>query len=416
MTKIAILGSGGREHALAWKLGLDLGRDNIFVIPGNGGTPNNRALNPLDFKGVKTFCESENIQWLVVGPEDPLAQGIYDYFEGSAVKVFGPSKAAAQLEASKIYSKQFMKKYGVTTAKSLYSTEAEDPISFINKLNGGVVVKYDGLAAGKGVTVCTSAKEARDAIAALRKKYGEDSPFLLEERLTGREMSIIGITDGKTIRLLLPSQDHKQAQEGDKGPNTGGMGAYCPVPWYTPVMAEAVQKTVIEPTMQGIRTEGFDYKGIIYFGIMMTDNGPKVLEYNVRLGDPETEVILPALKSSLADLIEGALTGTLDSVHPEFYEDTLVDVVLASGGYPGKYEKGYEITGTDALATETLLFHAGTKREGETLVTNGGRVLNVVTRGRDLKEAIEKVYPETEKIHFRDKYLRRDIGQREGNL
>jgi phosphoribosylamine---glycine ligase len=416
MTKIAILGSGGREHALAWKLGLDIGEENIYVIPGNGGTPNNRTLDPMDFKAVSVFCESEGINWLVVGPEDPLAQGIYDYFKGSSVKVFGPSKAAAQLEASKIYSKQFMKKCGVATARCFYSTEDEEPESFIRSLKGQVVVKYDGLAAGKGVTVCDSETDALEAIADLKEKYGKDAPYLLEERLIGREMSIIGITDGKTIRLLLPSQDHKQAYEGDRGPNTGGMGAYCPVPWYTSKMAEQVRKRVIEPTMRGIRKEGFEYKGVIYFGIMMTEDGPKVLEYNVRFGDPETEVILPALKSSLADLIEGALTDTLDFVHPEFYKDTFIDVVLASGGYPGKYEKGYEITGTDELAQETLLFHAGTKREGDKLVTNGGRVLNMVIRGKDLKDAIKKVYPETEKIHFRDKYLRRDIGQREGNV
>lgn len=416
MTKIAILGSGGREHALAWKLALDVGKENIYVIPGNGGTPNNRHIDLLDFNAVKAFCESEEIDWLVVGPEDPLAQGIYDYFKGSSVKVFGPSKTATQLEASKIYSKQFMKKYGVATARCLYSTEDEYPESFIQSLKGQVVVKYDGLAAGKGVTVCDSETDAIEAIAALKKKYGKDAPYLLEERLNGREMSIIGITDGKTIRLLLPSQDHKQALEGDKGPNTGGMGAYCPVPWYTAAMAEAVQKKIIEPTMEGIRKEGFDYKGVIYFGIMMTEDGPKVLEYNVRFGDPETEVILPALKSSLAGLIEGALTGCLEAVHPEFSEETFIDVVLASGGYPGSYQKGYEITGIDNLSSETLLFHAGTKRERNKLVTSGGRVLNVVARGSDLEEAIEKVYPETEKIHFRDKYLRRDIGCRERNL
>ncbi|BFN37608.1 phosphoribosylamine--glycine ligase [Fidelibacter multiformis] len=416
MTKIAILGSGGREHALAWKLGLDMGEENIFVIPGNGGTPNNHPLDPMDFKALKSFCESKGINWLVVGPEDPLAQGICDTFAGSAVKVFGPSKAAAQLEASKIYSKRFMKKYGVATARCLYSSEAGDPQDFIRSLNGQVVVKYDGLAAGKGVTVCESEPEALEAISDLKTKYGKDVPFLLEERLRGREMSVIGITDGKTIRLLLPSQDHKQAYEGDKGPNTGGMGAYCPVPWYTPAMAKAVQNHVIEPTMKGIREEGFGYRGVIYFGIMMTEEGPKVLEYNVRFGDPETEVILPALKSSLAELIEGALSGNLDSVHPQFYPETFLDVVLASGGYPGSYQKGYEITGVEGLTAGTLLFHAGTRQEKGKLLTNGGRVLNVVVRGKNLEEAIRKVYPETDKIHFQDKYLRRDIGRREGNL
>ncbi|RKY49304.1 MAG: phosphoribosylamine--glycine ligase, partial [Candidatus Neomarinimicrobiota bacterium] len=335
MTKIAILGSGGREHALAWKLGLDVGEENIFVIPGNGGTPNNRLLDPMDFRALKTFCESERIDWLVVGPEDPLAQGIHDVFQGSFTRVFGPSGAAAQLEASKIYSKQFMKKYGVATARCLYASAERETQDFIRSLKGQVVVKYDGLAAGKGVTVCNSESDALEAIAALKKKYGKNATYLLEERLNGREMSVIGMTDGQTIRLFLSSQDHKQAFEGDKGPNTGGMGAYCPVPWYTPAMAEAVRKNIIEPTMQGIREEGFEYRGVIYFGIMMTPEGPKVLEYNVRFGDPETEVILPALKSSLAELIDGALSGRLDTVHPQFYRDTFIDVVLASGGYPG---------------------------------------------------------------------------------
>jgi len=414
--KVAILGSGGREHALAWKLEQDVGKENIFLIPGNGGTGHNVSLNPMDFQSVKNYCEDQNIDRLIVGPEDPLAHGIYDYFEGSPVKVFGPSRKAAQLEASKIFSKNFMKKHGVATARCYFSSEPGKPDNFIQALNGQVVVKYDGLAAGKGVMVCSSEKEAKEAISEIRKKYGNNAPYLLEERLTGREMSLIGITDGQTIKLLLPSQDHKQAFEGDKGPNTGGMGAYCPVPWYNESMADTVYQEIIEPTIRGFREEKFIYHGVVYFGIMMTDQGPKVLEYNVRFGDPETEVILPALKSSLTDLIEASLNGTLDSVIAQFHTDTFVDVVLASGGYPGSYKKGFEITGAENLSPETLLFHAGTIREGTRLLTNGGRVLNVVSRGMDLKEAIGKVYPETEKIHFMEKYLRRDIGQREGNL
>jgi len=414
--KIAILGSGGREHALAWKLEQDVGNENIFVIPGNGGTRNNVSLNPMDFQSVKNFCEDLNIDWLIVGPEDPLAHGIYDFFEGSPVKVFGPSRKAAQLEASKIFSKNFMKKHGVATSRCYFSSDPGKPEDFIQALQGQVVVKYDGLAAGKGVTVCSSEKEAIAAISEIREKYGYNASYLLEERLIGREMSIIGITDGRTIKLLLPSQDHKQAFEGDKGPNTGGMGAYCPVPWYTEKMADSVRKEVIEPTIRGFQEEKFIYYGVVYFGIMITDQGPRVLEYNVRFGDPETEVILPSLKSSLADLIEASFNGTLESVSPQFHPDTFIDVVLASGGYPGSYKKGFEITGIENLSPETLLLHAGTIRDENRLLTHGGRVLNVISRGKDLKEAIDKVYPETKKIDFEEKYLRRDIGQREGNL
>lgn len=414
--KIAILGSGGREHALAWKLARDVGKENIFMIPGNGGTRNNAMLNPMDFQSVKAFCEDRQIHWLIVGPEDPLAHGIYDFFEGSPVKVFGPSQHAAQLEASKIFSKNFMKKYGVATAQCHFSSDPGKPEDFIQSLKGQVVVKYDGLAAGKGVIVCSSEKEALSAITEIRKKYGNNALWLLEEKLIGREMSLIGITDGRTIKLLLPSQDHKQAFEGDKGPNTGGMGAYCPVPWYTESMAVTVYQKIIEPTIRGFREEKFMYHGVVYFGIMMTDQGPRVLEYNVRFGDPETEVILPALQSSLADLIDASFNGTLESVTPQFHRDTFIDVVLASGGYPEAYNKGYEITGIESLSNETLLFHAGTKMDGNKLITNGGRVLNVVSRGKNLKESIEKVYPETDKIRFEGKYLRRDIGQREGNL
>ncbi|MDD3806851.1 MAG: phosphoribosylamine--glycine ligase [Candidatus Marinimicrobia bacterium] len=414
MTKIVILGSGGREHTLAWKLGKEVGEENIYMLPGNGGTWNNYPINPLNFKAVKSFCEDKNIQWLIVGPEDPLAQGIYDYFYDSSTQVLGPSKQAARLEASKIWSKHFMITYGVATGRAVFSTDGNSLDAFIHELDGKVVVKYDGLAAGKGVKVCESSLEAWEAITDIRKKYGNNALFLVEERLVGREMSVIGLTDGKSIRLFLPSQDHKQAYEGDKGPNTGGMGAYCPVPWYTPTHAKAIQKKIIEPTLQGICDEHLDYKGILYFGLMITTKGPRVLEYNVRFGDPETEVILPALKSSLIDLIENTLNGSLEKTSPEFYPETFIDVVLASGGYPGAYEKGYEITGLEKISPDTLLFHAGTKREGEKLVTNGGRVLNVVARGRNLQEAIEKVYPEVEKIHFKNKTFRRDIGRREG--
>ena len=287
---VLVLGSGGREHAIAWKLQQSHLADTIFVAPGNGGTDNNVDLKLDDFAAIKRFCEDNKVELVFVGPEDPLVNGIIDYFNDTNIKVFGPEKRAAKLEGSKIYAKRFMRKYGVATADfEVFDAEHQSSRldDIIHTCDGNCVIKYDGLAAGKGVYVCKTPIEARNAISELRMKFGSDTSYLIEECLTGDEISIIAITDGNDYKLMIPSQDHKQLLDGDLGPNTGGMGAFCPVPFYHAPMRDEIIKDIVEPTMKGIRAEGFNYKGIIYFGIMITDDGPKLLEYNARFGDPD---------------------------------------------------------------------------------------------------------------------------------
>jgi len=411
--KIAVLGSGGREHALTWKLAQSMPLNNIYTIPGNGGTPNNVPLNPNDFDALHQFCIQENIELIFVGPEAPLVNGIVDYFANTNIQVFGPSKAAAQLEGSKIWAKQFMRKHGVATADFWLPKSITEAKAVIQQLHGNLVLKYDGLAGGKGVFVCASLDEAYAALNSLQEKYGTSVRYLIERKLTGPEISIIGFTDGKHIKLLPPSQDHKQLLDGDKGPNTGGMGAYCPVPFCTEELLANITENIVNPTLQGIQADGLVYKGIIYFGIMVSSEGPKLLEYNARFGDPETEVLLPALKSDLLELIQACLQGDLATYELHTHDAYFVDVVLTSGGYPKKYVKGYPITGIEKVNAETLVFHAGTQKTntGE-VVSNGGRVLNVVTQGKTLQEAIKKVYTEVANITFTDVYYRKDIGQR----
>ncbi|MCD4817623.1 MAG: phosphoribosylamine--glycine ligase [Candidatus Cloacimonetes bacterium] len=410
--KIAVIGSGGREHAVAWKLSQSKKVEKVYVLPGNGGTQNNISIDITDFSEIKKFCESNQVDLIFVGPEDPLANGIVDYFMESDIKVFGPDKKASQLESSKIFSKKFMKKYDIPTADSQEFNSAKSANDYIEKLNGNCVIKYDGLAAGKGVYVCSSIEEAKKSIADIIEKYGKDASFLIEEKLVGSELSILAFTDGENYQILLPSQDHKQLLDGDKGPNTGGMGAFCPVPFYTEELKNQIEEKTIKPTIAGLNSEKFNYKGVIYLGLMITKTGPKVLEYNVRLGDPETEVVLPALKSDLAELILSCFDGTLRDFEVEFNKGFFVDVVLTSGGYPKSYQKGHEITGLDQVSEDTLVFHAGTKKDGAKILSNGGRVLNIVVNGDTLEKAIEKVYKEGEKIKFKDIYYRKDIGKR----
>ncbi|MGB1204192.1 MAG: phosphoribosylamine--glycine ligase [Chitinophagales bacterium] len=410
---IAIIGSGGREHAIAWKIAQNVAEENIYVITGNGGTHNNINIDICDFAAIKQFCEQKDIKLIIVGPEVPLVEGIVDYFVDSDIKVFGPDKKGAVLEGSKIWSKKFMQKHGVATADFWLFDDWQTAEQKIEELNGYLVIKYDGLAAGKGVYVCDSVEEAKAGLVELRKKYGETAEYLIEERLTGPEISIIGFTDGKNIQLLSPSQDHKQLLDGDKGPNTGGMGAYCPVPFCTAEILENIKKQIVVPTLQGLQAENIDYIGVIYFGLMLTPKGVKTLEYNARLGDPETEIILPALKSSLLELILACFDGNLANFPLELHDGYFVDVVLASGGYPKKYTKGFEITGLDNLGDEAVsVFHAGTKKENGKIYTNGGRVLNVVAHAETLEQAIEKAYKAVENIHFEGKYCRTDIAQR----
>lgn len=420
---IAVIGSGGREHAIFWKLSQSKLADKVFVIPGNGGTENNVKIDVNNFEQILHFCRHNTIELLFVGPEDPLANGIVDFFADTPVKVFGPDKAGAQLESSKIYAKQFMQKYGVSTSAYQefcgFSYDESDkvklsPQEMIAEMNGNCVIKYDGLAAGKGVFVCSHQEEAISALNEIHSKYGEEASYLIEERLEGDELSILAFTDGKNYKLMQPSQDHKQLLDGDKGPNTGGMGAFCPVPFVNEFLQSQIEKNVIEPTMEGIKKEDFKYVGIIYFGLMITQDGPKLLEYNVRLGDPETEVVLPAMKSDLLELILSCFDGSLSHCKIEFNEGYFVDVVLVSGGYPAEYKKGLHICGIKE--DQNLIFHAGTKKENFQVSTSGGRVLNVVAQGKTLETAIDKAYDKVNDIYFEDIYFRKDIGRRKSKL
>ncbi len=410
---IAVLGSGGREHAIAWKLAQSPMAGTVYVMPGNGGTANNVAVDPMDFDAVGAACRERDVELLVVGPEDPLAAGIVDHFAGSDLKVFGPGAAGARLEGSKAWSKDFMARHGVATAAYEHFPSPHEAREFARAL-GACVVKYDGLAAGKGVFVCHSADEALEALDTVAERYGADAPTVVEELLIGNEVSILGLTDGRHIALLQPSQDHKQRFDGDQGPNTGGMGAFCPVPAFDLAMLEQVRAAVVEPTLAGLRAEGIPFHGVVYFGLMMCAEGPKLLEYNVRLGDPETEAVLPALQSDLLELILACLDGSLALYTPQFVPGYFVDLVQASGGYPGSYPKGIEITGLDELPDNVLVFHAGTRRDEQgVLRTSGGRVLNLVAHGTTLDAAIQRVYAAAEQVRFEGKVQRGDIGRRE---
>ncbi len=410
--KVAIIGGGGREHALWWKFASELGQENVYCLPGNGGIPNSHPVHVSDFEKIKDFCLHHHINLIFVGPEQPLSEGIVDYFQGSSIQIIGPSRDGAKLESSKILAKEFMKKYDVSTAEFQAFSRPEEAFELIKEKKGKVVIKYDGLAGGKGVFVCDSEEEAFQALKNLQQKYGPEFPFLIEEKLKGDELSVIAFTDGNAMKLLTYSQDHKQLYEGDKGPNTGGMGAYTPVK-IKPELDEKIKKKIVEPTLLGLRSEDMEYKGFLYFGIMVSGGEPYLLEYNVRFGDPETQVLLPALKTSIWKISDAILNDSLPEIDFEFENDYFVDVVLASEGYPGKYKTGFEIKGLENISADVLVFHAGTRKEGNKYFTSGGRVLNVVGRGKTLEEARQKAYSAVEKISFPGMYFRKDIGLRE---
>jgi phosphoribosylamine--glycine ligase len=412
---IVLLGGGAREHALAEKLTRD--GATVHVLPGNAGIPNSHPeVNPLDFPAVRAYCEQVDAKLIVVGPEAPLAAGVTDFFADTDIKVFGPTRAAAMLESSKVWSKDFMRRHGVATAQAwqFRSDSIAAARAKAAQLNGQVVVKYDGLAAGKGVYVCSSIEEAEAALTDLQAQHSGWFSFLLEEKLVGPEISIIGLTDGHEIKLLAPSQDHKQLLAGDQGPNTGGMGAYCPVPFCDDNVLAAIRRDIIDPTLYGLQNEQFRFRGFLYFGIMLTATGPKLLEYNVRLGDPEAEVLLPALDSSLLELIEATLNGSLARQRVRQKSGYFVGVVLASGGYPAaQFPTGFPITGLDNLPREVRAFHGATRRdEAGQLVTNGGRVLVLTAAGPDLEVAVARAYEACARVSFQDVYFRPDIAQR----
>jgi phosphoribosylamine---glycine ligase len=410
--KIAVIGRGGREHALAWKLAQSVGVENVFCLPGNGGTANNRPIAENDFAGIRDFCESAGVELVVVGPEAPLARGLVDALAGGKFRIFGPTRAAARLESSKTWAKQFMQRHGIATAAGAFFDSPRAAAAHVRAQSGGMVVKYSGLAAGKGVFVCPDPKEALAALKEIERRHGANASIVVEELLEGPEVSVMGVTDGKTIRLFPTSRDHKRLLDGDRGPNTGGMGAYTPVADVDAQTLAEIEKTVVAPTLQGLAAEGIAYRGFLYFGLMMTAAGPKLLEYNARLGDPETEVLLPALESELLPALLASFDGTLDRQSFAFKLGVVVDVVLAAEGYPGDLRPGAPISGVEEA--DGLVFHSGTEIRDGVLIASGGRVLNVVAQGADLAAARRKAYAACKKIHFRGMQYRTDIGAGRG--
>ncbi|MGI8500858.1 MAG: phosphoribosylamine--glycine ligase [Hassallia sp.] len=420
--KVLVVGNGGREHALAWKLLQSKQVEQVVCVPGNGGTASlercqNLPLAVDDFEGISRYSQQNNIYLVVVGPEVPLAKGITDYLQNKGLIVFGPTRAGAQIEASKAWAKALMQEAKIPTAKAAVFTEATAAKSYVKSQGAPIVVKADGLAAGKGVTVATTVEQAQAAIDAIfQGQFGSAGEFVvIEECLTGQEVSILALTDGLTIRPFLPAQDHKRIGEGDIGDNTGGMGAYAPAPIATPQIMERVQKEVLEKAIAILKTKNIDYRGILYAGLMIAPDGEfKVLEFNCRFGDPETQVILPLLETPLEELMIACVQQRLGDMPPIAWKaGASATVVAASGGYPGAYEKGKVITGIEqALSAGTNVFHAGTKLLTQQVVTDGGRVLNVTGIGENFEKAIASAYAGIKCIHFEGIYYRHDIGHR----
>jgi phosphoribosylamine--glycine ligase len=418
---VLILGSGGREHAFALKLSQSNKIKQLFVAPGNAGThkkATNISINPTDFQAVKNTVVKNNIQMVVVGPEAPLVEGIHDFFLADAdlkkIPVIGPKKDGALLEGSKDFSKQFMQKHGVPTAKyqSFTKENLEEGFAFLETLEPPFVLKADGLAAGKGVLILNSLEEAKKELEEMfaNQKFGEaSSTVVIEEFLKGIELSVFVLTDGKNYKILPSAKDYKRIGEGDTGLNTGGMGAISPVPFADEAFLNKVEELVVKPTIKGLQKDGIDYRGFIFIGLMNDRGNPSVVEYNVRMGDPETEVVLPRIASDLFDLFEGVANQTLDKKSFSVIEKTAATVMLVSGGYPESYEKNKEITGFDA-AEESIVFHAGTTFKENKVVSNGGRVMAVTSFGDTIEEALEKSYKSIDAIHFDKMNYRKDIG------
>ena len=418
--KILIVGSGGREHAIAWKIAQSPKAEKIYCAPGNGGIAEYAEcvdIGAMEFEKLAAFAKEKEIDLTVVGMDDPLVGGIVDVFEKEGLRVFGPRKNAAILEGSKAFSKDLMKKYGIPTAAYENFTSPEKALEYLETAKMPIVLKADGLALGKGVLICNTLEEARAGVKTLMldKQFGSaGDEIVIEEFMTGREVSVLSFVDGDTIRIMTSAQDHKRAKDGDQGLNTGGMGTFSPSPFYTKEVDDFCKEHIYQKTVDAMKAEGRPFKGVIFFGLMLTADGPKVLEYNARFGDPEAQVVLPRMKNDIIDVFEACVDGTLDQIQLEFEDNAAVCVVLASNGYPEHYEKGFEITGFDAFAgkDDYFVFHAGTKRDGQgRILTNGGRVLGVTAKGKDLKEARKKAYEATEWISFANKYMRHDIGK-----
>ena len=419
--KVLLLGSGGREHALAWKIAQSPKMEKLYIAPGNAGTREvgenvNMAVN--DFEAIAAFMAKQGIGMLVVGPEDPLVEGIRDYLAADArfqdLMIVGPGKAGAILEGSKDYAKQFMMRHGIPTARYMTVTpdQLEEGMKFLSDLKPPYVLKADGLAAGKGVLILDDLEEARRELEEmLGGKFGKASKrVVIEEFLHGIEISVFAITDGKDYKILGSAKDYKRIGEGDTGLNTGGMGAVSPVPFADEAFNRKVEERIVRPTVEGLRKDGVDYRGFIFFGLMNDEGEPYVIEYNVRMGDPETEVVIPRLKTDILDLFEAAARGTLADCHFELDERYCTTVMLVAGGYPGSYEKGNVIHGISEV-NDSILFHAGTKRVDGEAVTNGGRVMAVSSFGEKMEDALQQSYENVSKISFKEMYYRRDIGQ-----
>ena len=413
---ILVIGSGGREHALFWKLKESPQTDKIYAIPGNPGMGEMTNISVTDNAAILRFAKEKEIGLVVVGPEVPLINGLVDDLENTGIRAFGPRANAAQIEGSKAFAKNLMKKYGIPTAHYEVFTEAEPARAYIRRTGAPIVVKADGLAAGKGVIVAMSEQEALDAVDTIM----EDNAFgdagarvVIEEFMEGEEASLLAFTDGTIIRPMISAQDHKRAFDGDEGPNTGGMGTYAPAPVMTPEMTERAVEEILKPTIAAMEKEGCPYRGCLYLGLMVTHEGPKVVEFNARFGDPETQVVLPLLDGDLVQIMCACADGTLADVPIHWRNGAAVCVVIAAGGYPAAYEKGYEISGlSTAESMGVLVFHAGTAERNGKIITNGGRVLGVVGIGEDIAAAVKKTYAAVEKISFKDAYYRKDIAHR----
>ena len=418
--KVLIVGSGGREHAIAWKVAQSPKVDKIYCAPGNAGIAEFAecvSIGAMEFEKLAAFAKEKEIDLTVIGMDDPLVGGIVDVFEAEGLRVFGPRKNAAILEGSKAFSKDLMKKYNIPTAAYETFNSPEDALAYLETADMPIVLKADGLALGKGVLICNTREEAKEGVKTLMldKQFGSAGDrIVVEEFMTGREVSVLSFVDGTTIKIMTSAQDHKRAGDGDTGLNTGGMGTFSPSPFYTAEIDAFCKEHIYQKTVDAMKAEGRTFQGIIFFGLMLTEKGPKVLEYNARFGDPETQVVLPRMKNDIVEVFEACVDGTLDQIDLEFEDNAAVCVVLASEGYPVKYEKGFEVKGLETFKEKDgyYVFHAGTRfDENGRRVTNGGRVLGVTATGRDLKEARKNAYEATNWIDFSNKYMRHDIGK-----
>lgn len=417
--KVLIVGGGGREHAIAASVAKSPKVEKIYCVPGNAGIAALAECAPIgakEFDKIVAFAKEKEVDLVIVGMDDPLVGGLVDELENAGIRAFGPRKNAAILEGSKAFSKDLMKKYHIPTAAYENFDNPDDAIAYLEKADFPIVLKADGLALGKGVLICNTPEEAKEGVKSimLDKQFGTaGNRMVIEEFMTGREVSVLSFVDGKTIKTMTSAQDHKRAKDGDRGLNTGGMGTFSPSPFYTAEVDEFCKKYIYQATVDAMAAEGREFKGIIFFGLMLTEKGPKVLEYNARFGDPEAQVVLPRMKNDIVEVMEACIDGRLEEIDLQFEDNAAVCVVLASEGYPVAYEKGKVITGFENFEGKDgyYCFHAGTKQSREGIVTNGGRVLGITAKGADLKEARANAYKATEWISFENKYMRNDIGK-----